>query len=50
MRLSTLKKAKQEDILRLSKWLHLKTHNMSYRQILKLIRWRISRKPEGNRY
>lgn len=46
MKLATLKKAKQEDILRLSKWLHLKTKNMSYNQILKLIRWRISRKIE----
>ena len=49
MKLSTLKKAKPEDILRLANWLKLKTKGMSRRQIIKLIKWRITRN-EFNRH
>lgn len=43
IKIKTLKKAKLEDILRLSKWLKLNTDGMSLRQIIKLIKWRITR-------
>lgn len=43
MKLSTLRKAKPEDVLRLAKWLRLRINGMSYNQILKLIKWRTTR-------
>lgn len=49
MKLSTLKKAKPEDVLRLAKWLRLRINGMSYNQILKLIKWRTTR-GEHNRH
>ena len=38
-----LKKAKPENVIRLSKWLKLDIEGMSLRQVIKLIRWRITR-------
>ena len=43
MKLSTLKKANPENILRLAKWLRLHVDGMSYNQIVKLVKWRITR-------
>jgi hypothetical protein len=43
MRLKTLRKAKPEAVLRLANWYHLHIDGMSYRQILKLVKWRVTR-------
>jgi hypothetical protein len=38
-----LKKAKPENLLRLARFLSLRTDGMSHRQVAKLVRWRITR-------
>jgi hypothetical protein len=43
MKRSTLRQAKPENVLRLAKWLHLQIDGMSHRQIIHLVRWRITR-------
>lgn len=49
MRRSTIGKAKPENVIRLAKWLQLHINGMSFRQIVKLVRWRITRN-NLNRY
>lgn len=41
--ISELKKAKPENVIRLAKWLKLDIDGMSISQIIRLIRWRITR-------
>lgn len=43
MRRSTIGKAKIDNVFRLAKWLKLQINGMSFRQVVKLIRWRITR-------
>jgi hypothetical protein len=38
-----LKKSKQENVIRLARWLRLRIDGMSIRQIINLIYWRITR-------
>jgi len=42
-----LKKAKSENVIRLARWLKLHIDNMSMRQIIKLVYWRITRNPNS---
>ena len=41
--IAQLKKAKPENVIRLAKWLKLDIEGMSIQQIIKLVRWRITR-------
>ena len=45
----TLRKATQSNLLRLANWLKLNTLNMSHKQIIKLVYWRITREYKRNR-
>lgn len=38
-----LRKAKPENVLRLAHWLNLNVDNMSIRQVIRLVYWRITR-------
>jgi hypothetical protein len=44
MRKATLMKAKPENLKRLANFLKLKTDGMSHRQIVKLVRWLLTRR------
>lgn len=41
--LKQLRKAKPENVIRLAKWLQLYIDGMSLGQIIRLIRWRVTR-------
>ena len=43
IKISDLKKARPENVIRLANWLKLKINNMSIQQIIKLVYWRITR-------
>lgn len=38
-----LKKSKPEDVIRFARWLRLKIDGMSIRQVISLVKWRITR-------
>jgi hypothetical protein len=46
---STLKKAKPENLLRLAKYLKLRTDGMSHRNVSKLIYWLLTRREKRER-
>lgn len=43
IKISELKKTDAQNVRRLAKWLRLKTQGMSISQIIKLVKWRVSR-------
>lgn len=47
--IQSLKKAKPDNIIRFAKWLKLRIDDMSIRQMIKLINWRLGRRHKRER-